>query len=165
MAFRNGARSNLVLFGLVGMAVIVRAPAAAADSSESWSLHGQATIVEQYRPTFRSPYHGPNSLDPGSRGNETFDLTAYAGARLWPGGELYLNPEIDQGFGLSNTLGVAGYPSGEAYKVGSSAPYFRLLRLFFRQTFDLGGAAETVVPGANQLGDTRSADTVRHRRL
>ena len=29
-----------------------------------------------------------------------------------------MNPEIDQGFGLSNTLGLAGFSSGEAYKVG-----------------------------------------------
>ena len=160
MAIHSRARSNFTFFGLVGVAVVICAPGAAADPAENWSLHGQATLVEQYHPAFRSPYRGPNSLDPGSRGNETFDLTAYAGARLWPGGELYFNPEIDQGFGLSNTLGVAGYPSGEAYKVGSSAPYFRLQRLFFRQTVDLGGAAETVAPGANQLGATRSADNL-----
>ncbi|MBU6443290.1 MAG: carbohydrate porin [Alphaproteobacteria bacterium] len=160
MAIHSRARSTHVFFGAVGVAVVMCAPAAAADSGESWSLYGQMTLVEQYHPAFRSPYRGANSLDPGSRGNETFDMTAYAGVRLWPGGELYANPEIDQGFGLSNTLGVAGYPSGEAYKVGSSEPYFRLQRLFFRQTFDLGGAAEAVTPGANQLGATRSADNL-----
>ena len=46
---------------------------------------------------------------------------------------------MDQGFGLSNTVGVAAFPSAEAYKVGKSEPYGRLQRLFFRQTFDLGG--------------------------
>ena len=136
------------------------APSAQALESERWSLHGQATFVDQYHPAFRSPYRGPNSLDPGSRGNETFDATLFAGARLWDGGEAYANPEIDQGFGLSNTLGVAGYPSGEAYKVGKAEPYLRLHRLFFRQSFDLGGEMQDLAPGANQLGGARSADNL-----
>ncbi|MES2291782.1 MAG: carbohydrate porin [Pseudomonadota bacterium] len=131
-----------------------------AAESESWSLHGQATFVDQYHPAFHSPYRGPNSLDPGSRGNETFDTTLFAGIRFWQGGEAYADPEIDQGFGLSNTLGVAGYPSGEAYKVGKAEPYFRLQRLFFRQSFDLGGEVQTLAPGANQLGGSRTANSL-----
>jgi high affinity Mn2+ porin len=127
---------------------------------EDWSLHGQATFTEQYHPAFTSPYRGTNSLDPGSRGDETFDATLFAGLRLWGGGEAYINPEIDQGFGLSDTLGVAAFPSGEAYKVGKAEPYFRLQRLFFRQSFDLGGDAENVAAAANQLGGTRTADNL-----
>jgi high affinity Mn2+ porin len=137
--------------------------ALAADSkstSEAWSLRGQITHLWQYHPAFRSPYRGANSLDPGSRGNETLDATLYAGARLWSGSEFWINPEIDQGFGLSNTLGVAGFPSGEAYKVGKSDPYFRLQRLFFRQTFNLGGAAREIGADANQLGATGTADNL-----
>ncbi len=136
------------------------APAVQAAESEDWSLHGQATFVDQYHPAFRSPYRGHNSLDPGSRGNETFDTTLFAGMRLWEGGEAYADPEIDQGFGLSNTVGVAGYPSGEAYKVGKAEPYFRLQRLFFRQSFDLGGEMQDIAPAANQLGGQRSADSL-----
>ena len=132
-------------------------PAQAADE-ESWSVHGQTTFVDQYHPAFKSAYRGRNSMDPGSRGNETVDLTLFAGVRLWDGGEAYANPEMDQGFGLSNTVGAAGFPSGEAYKVGKSSPYGRLQRLFFRQTFDLGGETETVEAGANQLGGTRTAN-------
>ena len=76
----------------------------------------------------------------------------------WKGAELWINPEIDQGFGLANTLGAAGFPSGEAYKVGKQAPYFRLQRLFLRQTIGLGRAMETVGADLNQLGGTRRAD-------
>jgi hypothetical protein len=61
-----------------------------------------------------APYAGPNSLTP-DRGKETTDLTVFLGARLWQGAEIWITPEIDQGFGLNNTLGVAGFPSGEAY--------------------------------------------------
>ena len=67
-----------------------------AAETEIWSLHGQATLVEQYHPAFKSAYLGPNSLDPESAGRETVDLTLYAGLRLWQGGEAYANPEIDQ---------------------------------------------------------------------
>src|SRR5258706_2681627 len=136
---------------------------AAADTGtgpEDWALHAQLTHVWQYHPPFRSPYRGRNSLDPGSRGNETFDATLYAGLRLFDGLELWFNQEIDQGFGLSGTFGVAGFPSGEAYKIGKVEPYFRLQRLFFRQAFDLGGDMETVQPGANQLGGTRTANNL-----
>ncbi|MEJ0027895.1 MAG: carbohydrate porin [Rhizomicrobium sp.] len=141
------------------LALLAVVPARAEDA-ETWSLHGQATFVWQFQPAFRSPFQGANSLDPVANGRETFDLTAFAGVRLWDGGEAYVNPEIDQGFGLSNTVGVAGYPSGEAYKVGKETPYFRLQRLFFRQTFDLGGDSQTIEPDANQLGGTRTADNL-----
>jgi len=129
-------------------------------TDETWSLHGQTTFTDQYHPAFTSPYRGANSLDPGSRGDETFDVTLFAGLRLWSGGEAYADPEIDQGFGLSDTLGVAAFPSGEAYKVGSAPPYFRLQRLFFRQVFDLGGDVQKIDPDANQLGGAHTADNL-----
>jgi high affinity Mn2+ porin len=134
--------------------------AGAASPSESWSLHGEVTGVTQYHPAFRSPYQGPNSLDPGNSGRETVDVTLYAGVRLWSGASVYLNPEMDQGFGLSTTVGLAGFSSGEAYKIGSSDPYFRLPRLFVRQVFDLGGHDAQVAPGANQLAGPQSQDNV-----
>jgi high affinity Mn2+ porin len=127
---------------------------------ESWNLHGQFTFVKQYHPSFTSPYQGANSLFAGSNGEETTDLTLFAGIRLWSGGAFYVNPEIDQGFGLSNTLGAAGFPSGEAYKVGKSQPYLRLQRAFLRQRFDLGGDSHAISPGANELGGTLTADNV-----
>ncbi len=125
-----------------------------------YSLHGQFTNVTQYHPSFRSPYRGPNSLDPGNRGDETIDLTLFAGVQLWQGGAFYANPEIDQGFGLSDTLGVAAFPSAEAYKVGAAEPYVRLPRAFLRQVFDLGGEAAAVADAPNQVADSMTADNV-----
>ena len=90
-------------------------PPAADTAPEQWAIHGQTTLFEQYHPGFTSPYRGTNSLDPGSRGDETLDATLYLGFRPWTGGEIWVNPEMDQGFGLSNSYGVAGYLSGEAY--------------------------------------------------
>jgi high affinity Mn2+ porin len=154
------AATALALWLGGGAASCAWADDATPTTPEDWSLHGQATFTEQYHPAFASPYRGANSLDPGSRGDETFDATLFAGLRLWEGGEVYINPEIDQGFGLSDTLGVAGFTSGEAYKVGASAPYVRLQRLFFRQSFDLGGDVENVASAANQLAGTKTADNL-----
>jgi high affinity Mn2+ porin len=129
----------------------------AAKPAEPWAVHGQFTFVDQGDLAFRAPYSGPNSLAP-NQSRETADLTLYAGVRLWPGAEVWINPEIDQGFGLSDTLGVAGFPSGEAYKVGRAAPYFRLQRLFIRETIDLGGEQQAVDADLNQLAGSQSAN-------
>jgi high affinity Mn2+ porin len=125
---------------------------------ETWAVYGQATNVWLLQPAFRSPYQGPQSLSPAANGRETVDVTLYAGVRPWPGAEIWINPEVDQGFGLSNTFGVAGYPSGEAYKVGKSEPYFLVQRGFLRQTINLGGGPEKLEPDLNQLGGTQTAD-------
>ncbi len=149
------------MIGAVLLAMLAPVGAAAEDDpplSVDWlAVHGQATLVAQGTPGFRSPYEGPNSLTPRQL-RETIDATLYAGVSPWRGGELWVNPEVDQGFGLSNTLGVAGFPSAEAYKVGKSSPYVRLQRLFFRQTIDLGGDAEPVAAAANQFAGRHRAD-------
>jgi high affinity Mn2+ porin len=92
-------------------------------SQEQWAIHGQSTYTRQFQPAFRSPYQGPQSLPSAANGRETFDATIYAGFRPWQGAEVWVNPEVDQGFGLGNTFGVAGYLTGEAYKVGENDPY------------------------------------------
>lgn len=130
------------------------------EAPEAWNAHGQLTFVAQSHKRFNSPYAGENSLYAGSSTKETLDLTLFIGARLWPGGEFYLNPEIDQGFGLSNTVGVAGFPSGEAYKVGRSNPYFRLNRAFVRHGYDLGGDEAHVESGPNSLAGTRTKNNI-----
>jgi high affinity Mn2+ porin len=125
---------------------------------DNWSMHGQTTYTSQYAPPFHAPYHGTNSLD-SNAGRETWDATLYAGLKLWQGAELWVNPEIDQGFGLSNTLGIAGFTSGEAYKVGFDDPYMRVPRFFIRQTIDLGGATEKVEgDDINTFAGKQSAD-------
>ncbi|HEX9368284.1 MAG TPA: carbohydrate porin [Vicinamibacterales bacterium] len=120
------------------------------------NFHGQTTVVWQGYPAIRSPYAGTNSLPGSGLGRETFDATLYAGIRLWQGAELWISPEIDQGFGLANTHGVAGFPSGESYKLGSSYPYTRMQRGFLRQTINLGGEVEKVDADISQFAGTRT---------
>ncbi len=125
--------------------------------TDRFAFHGQATFLGQYDPPFRAPFSGPNSLTPNTA-RETADVTLYAGVRLWQGAEAWINPEIDQGFGLSGSLGAAGFPSGEAYKVGADFPYTRLHRAFVRQTIDLGGDVQKVDSGLNQFSGSQTSD-------
>ena len=147
------------LVGIILMTVC--GPALADDGAPGlpdWlAIHGQATFTLQGTPGFSSPYRGTNSLTPDQR-KETIDATLYVGVQPWKGGELWVDPEIDQGFGLSNTLGVAGFPSAEAYKVGKKHPYFRLQRLFFRQTLDLGGDAQKAEGDQNTFAASQTSN-------
>ncbi len=120
-------------------------------------MHGQITYTVQADDGFHAPYAGPNSLTPASN-EETVDATLFLGARLWRGAEIWIQPEIDQGFGLDDTLGLAGFPSGEAYKVGADHPYIRWPRAFVRQVLDEGSETEPVPAVANQLGGSRGLD-------
>ena len=123
----------------------------------AFAVHGQTTFLEQYAPPFRSPYVGANSLIP-NQGREAWDATAYLGMRLWQGAELWIDPEIDQGFGLNATTGLAGFPSGEALKRGESVPYARIPRAFIRQTINVGGDNQKVDAGPNQFAGSQTAN-------
>jgi high affinity Mn2+ porin len=129
-------------------------------SSGNWNVHAQTTFLEQAYPSFRSPYVGPNSLSGTGQGRETWTTTAFLGWRVWDGGEVYFNPEADQGFGLNSTHGLAGFSNGEAQKGGAPFPRVRAMRYFLRQTFGLGGAQEDVADGPNQLPGKRDIDRV-----
>jgi high affinity Mn2+ porin len=133
---------------------------AAVSKEETYSFHGQFTEVTQFHPAFASPFRGTNSLDPGNRGDETVDVTLFGGIRIADGLAFYIDPEIDQGFGLSNTLGVADFPSGEAFKIGTLGPKFHMQRAFARYTIDLGGEVETDEPDQNQLGGSHTANNI-----
>jgi high affinity Mn2+ porin len=122
------------------------------------NFHGQTTLTWQGYPAIRSPYSGPNSLPGSGEGREITDATLYAGVRLWQGAQFWINPEIDQGFGLANTRGVAGFTSAEAYKEGAAYPYARVQRAFIRQTIDLGGNSEKVDADINQFAGAQTAN-------
>jgi high affinity Mn2+ porin len=134
--------------------------ATTAPDPDNVNFHGQFTFLWQGYPAFRSPYEGAQSLPGNGQGRETSDATLYVGVRLWQGAELWVNPEIDQGFGLADTLGVAGFTSGEAYKVGFNYPYARLPRAFIRQTINLGGDTQKVESGINQFAESGTADRI-----
>ena len=123
----------------------------AVPQSDRWNIHWQGTLVEQGYFRFRSPYEGVNSLTGASQARNTASATAFVGLRLWDGGALYFNPEIDQGLGLNATHGVSAFPNGEAQKASFPMPRFVADRLFLQQTFGLGGRRDAINDGPNRL--------------
>lgn len=127
----------------------------ATPDTKRFAIFAQSTFTAMNAFGFKAPYQGAQSLK-GHDLRETWDATAFMGVRPWAGAELWANPEVDEGFGISNTLGLAGYASGEAYKLGQAAPYFRVQRLFLRQTFNFGGKASKVEAAPNQMAGEQS---------
>ena len=125
---------------------------------EPWNLHGQTTFVVQGHGGFDSPYAGPNSFQSRKETRSSFTSTLFVGWRPWSGGELYLNPELSAGTGVSQVLGLAGAPNGEIYRVNSPQLTLSLARIFLRQTWRLGGGVpSTVASDQNQLAGHQSS--------
>jgi len=130
--------------------------------SEYWNAHAQLTNTIQWHPTFDTKCDASQFYCMSGRAQrkETNDATIYLGARLWSGAELYINTEVDEGFGLGDTHGIAGFPSGESYKLGEPYPYIRTQRLFIRHTINLGGEDQHLDSIANQLAGNRQSDNL-----
>jgi high affinity Mn2+ porin len=137
---------------------VVAAAAPVPTDKDLLNVHGQTTFTWQGYPAIRAPYTGPQSLIAGGQGAETFDATLYVGVHLWRGAEFWVDPEIDQGFGLADTHGVSGFPSAESYKLGYTYPYARVERYFVRQTIDLGGDSQKVDADANVFAGSTTAN-------
>jgi high affinity Mn2+ porin len=123
------------------------------ETQQNWNWHIQNTDVVQGDPGFAAKYSGPNSLNDKSEVQETISLDLSAGIRLWHGAEAHVDGLAWQGFGLSRTLGVEGFPNGEAYRLGTDVPKATFARLFVRQTIGLGGQQETVQDDPLHLRD------------
>lgn len=143
--------------------VCLRADTTVASSSDpvqaaasNFSLHLQSTGIAQADPAFYSGYAGTNSLDSRGETQETLSFDVYAGARLWRGAEAFVDGLAWQGFGLSNAVGVDGFPNGEAFRLGTHRPDAILARIFIRQTFNFGPEDETIDDDALDLGGRRS---------
>jgi high affinity Mn2+ porin len=121
--------------------------------SNRWEIHGQTTYLPQGYPSFRAPYTGTNSLTPAPQAQATWSNSLFLNAKLWEGGEVYYNPELLQGFGLNDTVGVAGFPNGEAQKSNFPYPHYNTSRLFLRQTFGFGGEQEELASSQLQMAN------------
>jgi high affinity Mn2+ porin len=106
-----------------------------ADSG--WSYHFQFTGILQGHPSFQSPYSGQNSLQGHSENAFSATSTIDFGRKLWPGASIYFDPEMAGGKGMSSTLGVAGFPNGETFRIGDPQPTVYIARIYFQQYIDL----------------------------
>jgi high affinity Mn2+ porin len=141
------------------------------DPPEQYNVHGQVTNVVQGYPKFPALYSGPASFRPQGQARAGSIANLFAGVKLWEGGAIYLNPEIDAGFGLSNSTGAAAYVNGAVTKVGRAAPYVRFQRYFLRQIIgldtdskqndsDVGSYNEVLESTQNQLSGKVSRDRI-----
>ncbi|TMA43500.1 MAG: carbohydrate porin, partial [Deltaproteobacteria bacterium] len=124
------ARPRLMRALAAAMAVAMAASPALADENP---LFFQATVATQAHPSFHAPYSGMNSLHPEAE--SALSVVMDLGARIhpWIGAEIVVQPELAGGRGLSSTLGVAAYPSGEVYRIGNPEPALTLAKLSLRQ--------------------------------
>jgi high affinity Mn2+ porin len=109
--------------------------------SHDWNWHIQNTDIAQGYPGFSALYSGPNSLASGGQIRESVSLDLFAGVRLWRGAEAHIDGLVWQGFGLGKTLGLEGFPNGEAFRLGNSVPNVNIARLFICQTIGPGRRA------------------------
>lgn len=125
------------------------------DTSKSarFSIHSQTTVINQFKPSFKAPYTGDNSLVPQQESKTSITSTFYLGAKLWKGASVYLNPEIAGGSGLSSALGIAAATNGETFRVGSTEPKLYLARLFYKQIFAFTKETTYQADDFNQFGE------------
>jgi high affinity Mn2+ porin len=120
-------------------------------SKQRVNIHFQTTYIYQYQPAFNAPYTGTNSLRPEEDKENSVTATLFLGVRLWKGAEIYIDPEIAGGSGLSGAFGLAASTNGETFRVGNPAPTLYLGRGYIKQTIALGSGSTPVDDGENQL--------------
>lgn len=106
-------------------------------SDKKWSVHWQATVIPQYHFKFSSPYQGMNSLEPKEGIKTSLTSTFFINYHPFKHTYIVFNPEAAGGKGLSKTLGIAGFPNGEIYRVGNPAPQPYIARLYLEYRFPL----------------------------
>jgi len=132
-------------------------------NSDLWNVHFQQTFVEQYKPEFHASYTGKNSMDTNSESALSLTTTLFVGVKLWNGGELYFNPEVSGGSGISKVQGIAGFTNNEVVRVGNPVPTFYPARLFFQQVVNLNDKKANLEDDANQIGTEVSSERLVFR--
>lgn len=123
---------------------------------QNFNFHFQETTITQNKPSFSAPYSGMNSLSTAGETQTSITSTLFGSARLWKGADIVFNPELSGGSGLSRTTGIAAFPNGETFRVGTTAPAIYIARLYVRQLFEWGKEKDTLTDDQNQLSGLRS---------
>src|SRR5580693_6018557 len=111
-----------------------------------WWLSGQINIIPQGHGDFRALYSGPNSLNPKSEIRASRIFTLYTAYRLTNSMDAVFDLEEASGNGISNSLGVAGYPNIDVVRTPgqgsplSAAPY--VARAIFRYVLPLSDESD-----------------------
>jgi len=110
-------------------------------SNTRFWLSGQANFISQGHPPFFAKYSGKNSFQSNFQDATSRILTLYTGVRLNNSTEVLVDVEDASGFGMSNSLGLAGYTNLDVVRIPgegsplSTAPY--LARAMIHKVFAL----------------------------
>jgi high affinity Mn2+ porin len=148
-------KKHLLLFLLLTN-ILTSAFAQDTVKEQRTNFHFQQTIITQFKPAFSAAYTGKNSLITKEETQTSITSTFFGAARLWKGAEAFFNPELSGGAGLSQTLGVAGFPNGETFRVGGVQNKIYIARLYFKQNFEWGTEKDTIADDVNQLAGLKS---------
>ena len=137
------------------------------DSLKNWSLHFQFTTIVQGHSRFNGAgYDGRNTLSSQPDTALSVTTTLFLGRRLWRGAAVYLNPELAGGRGVGHrdsqapndeslyvpAVGVAGFPNGETFRIGSARPALYIARFYIEQIIPLGkSSTKEAESEANQV--------------
>ncbi len=124
------------------------------DFSSFWErfwISGQANFIRQQQPSFYAQYSGPNSLTNGADHATSRVLTLYTGFRILRNLDFLFDLEETGGAGLSNTLGVAGFPNVDVVRNPTlgQAPY--VARIMLHWTIPLSGEITEATRNPNSL--------------
>jgi hypothetical protein len=113
------------------------------QTSPFW-ISGQGNSIFQWHPRFSVQYSGPNSFEHASEQAASVVLTLYTGLQLTRTTEALVDVESAGASGLSQTLGIAGFPNADATRSPSldEAPYFARAEL--HQVIPLSNHADRV---------------------
>jgi len=148
---RRMKRFSILILIVTVLQMAARAQQADSAVNKKFSLHFQSTAIPQYHFDFTSPYQGNNSLLPHEPVRASLTATIFAAFKFAPHSYIVFNPELAGGKGLSKTLGIAGFPNGEIYRVGNPKPQPYIGRLYIEHRFPLSKKKEQVDNDVNQV--------------
>ncbi|MDE3253382.1 MAG: carbohydrate porin, partial [Bacteroidota bacterium] len=128
------------------------------DSSHRFSLHAQSTVIPQYHGRFSSPYSGSNSLESSEPVRTSVSFSGFLAYKPFRHTYFVFNPEAAGGRGLSKTLGIAGFPNGEVYRVGDPQPKPFIARLYAEQRIPLSQRKIRITDDQNQIAEYTNQD-------
>ena len=114
-------------------------------------ISGQMNIIEQWHGDFRALYSGPHSLRNTAEHGASRIFTLYTAARLTNSSDVVFDVEDASGFGISNSLGLAGFTNIDVVRIPgegsplSTAPY--VARAIFRYVVPLSEEREEAEAG------------------
>ena len=109
------------------------------ENKVSASLHFQQTLIMQANNNFPSPYAGRNSFL--SKEPPALSITSnfFLNVHLPDSFRITFNPELSGGKALSGALGIAGFPNGDAFRIGKPTPQLSSGELYLRKSFSISG--------------------------